>query len=168
MIATIAICHVSFVKECTNSWAYLKFQQVPIRTMADCAKREYLFVYGTLRRGLANPISDFLSRHADLVGNGSFRGRLYDAGRYPCVVPSDDERDRVVGDIFALKEGCKAWHVLDGYECCDIENPDRGVYIRAGVEVDIEDGERVHAGSASITRALKALGPYHREIISWH
>lgn len=126
--------------------------------MADCAKREYLFVYGTLRRGLENPMSGFLSMHADLVGTGSFCGRLYDTGRYPCAVPSDDERDSVAGDIFALKDdGHQVLRVLDEYEGCDPENPDRGLYIRTRVEVNIESGERVCAWIYIYNRSIKGL-----------
>lgn len=126
--------------------------------MADCAKREYLFVYGTLRSGLENPMSYFLSRHADLVGRGSFRGRLYDAGRYPCAVPSDDERDSVAGDIFALKDdGGQALHLLDEYEGCNPENPDRGLYIRTRAEVNIEGSKMVLAWIYIYNRSLKGL-----------
>jgi gamma-glutamylcyclotransferase (GGCT)/AIG2-like uncharacterized protein YtfP len=135
----------------------LKSLHILVRTMADCAQLQYLFVYGTLRKGLQNPMSEFLSRHADLVGTGSFRGRLYDSGRYPCAVLSDDEGDSVVGDLFSLRDGCEALLALDEYEACDMDNPDRGLYIRTMAEVDIQGGGRVCAWVYIYNRSVRGM-----------
>jgi pyruvate carboxylase len=47
---------------------------------------DYLFVYGTLRSQMNDPLHRLLETHAVLVGTGTFQGKLYDLGRYPGVV----------------------------------------------------------------------------------
>ena len=43
----------------------------------------YLFVYGTLRSEMNDPLHRLLETYAIFVGTGSFQGKLYDIGRYP-------------------------------------------------------------------------------------
>jgi gamma-glutamylcyclotransferase (GGCT)/AIG2-like uncharacterized protein YtfP len=78
--------------------------------------KEYLFVYGTLRSHLNDPLHRLLEKHAVLVGTGSFQGKLYDLGRYPGAVPSRGKTDRVLGEIYRLSESQRAWEILDEYE----------------------------------------------------
>ena len=77
---------------------------------------EYLFVYGTLRSQMNDPLHGLLEKDAILVGTGSFQGRLYDLGRYPGVVPSRGKTDRVIGEIYRFREGKRAFEILDEYE----------------------------------------------------
>ena len=77
---------------------------------------EYLFVYGTLRSQMNDPLHRLLEKDAILVGTGSFQGRLYDLGRYPGVVPSRGKTDRVLGEIYRFREFKRAFEILDEYE----------------------------------------------------
>ena len=77
---------------------------------------EYLFVYGTLRSQMNDPLHRLLEKDAILVGTGSFQGRLYDLGRYPGVVPSHGKTDRVLGEIYRFREFKRAFEILDEYE----------------------------------------------------
>jgi gamma-glutamylcyclotransferase (GGCT)/AIG2-like uncharacterized protein YtfP len=53
------------------------------------------------------------------VGTGSFQGKLYDIGRYPGVVRSGRNTDRVMGEIYRLSEPRRALEILDEYEGTD-------------------------------------------------
>ena len=76
----------------------------------------YLFVYGTLRSQMNDPLHRLLETHAILVGTGTFQGKLYDLGRYPGVVPSRGNTDRVIGEIYRFSESKRAFEILDEYE----------------------------------------------------
>lgn len=77
---------------------------------------DYLFVYGTLRRQMNDPLHRLLEQHAVLVGTGSFQGKLYDLGRYPGAIPSSGKTDRVLGEIYRFSDSQRALEILDGYE----------------------------------------------------
>lgn len=80
------------------------------------ANEEYLFVYGTLRSQMNDPLHRLLEKHAILVGTGSFQGRLYDLGRYPGAIPSQGKSDRVLGEIYRFSASHRALEILDEYE----------------------------------------------------
>jgi gamma-glutamylcyclotransferase (GGCT)/AIG2-like uncharacterized protein YtfP len=80
------------------------------------ANEEYLFVYGTLRSQMNDPLHRLLEKHAVLVGTGSFQGRLYDLGRYPGAIPSHGKNDRVLGEIYRFSESQRPLEILDEYE----------------------------------------------------
>lgn len=81
---------------------------------ARTLSRELLFVYGTLRsRGSAAA----RMAPARLLGAASYRGRLYDLGRYPGAVSSNDPADVVRGELFALRSPAASLLAeLDRYE----------------------------------------------------
>lgn len=76
----------------------------------------YLFVYGTLRSQMNDPLHRLLEQRAVLIGLGSFRGKLFDLGRYPGVVPSHLSTDRVIGEVYQLSTAQAALGILDQYE----------------------------------------------------
>jgi gamma-glutamylcyclotransferase (GGCT)/AIG2-like uncharacterized protein YtfP len=63
-----------------------------------------LFVYGTLRRKAKQPVRQGLLEEWRLLGTGTFRGRLYDLGRFPGAIPSNEISDRVFGEIYRIEE----------------------------------------------------------------
>ncbi len=77
---------------------------------------ELLFVYGTLRRRSRHPMHEVLCAHADFVGAGTFRGKLYDLGAFPGAVASDQSPDQVRGEIYALRDPQRILPALDAYE----------------------------------------------------
>ena len=79
------------------------------------AKTDHLFVYGTLRIDW-HPMHLFLAQHAELIGMGKFRGKLYNLGRYPGAVVSKKASDQVIGQVYALRESEKTLSALDRYE----------------------------------------------------
>jgi gamma-glutamylcyclotransferase (GGCT)/AIG2-like uncharacterized protein YtfP len=76
----------------------------------------YLFVYGTLRSEMNDPLHRLLETHAAFVGTGSFQGKLYDIGRYPGAIRSRSNTDLVIGEIYQLSEPRRALEILDEYE----------------------------------------------------
>ena len=72
-----------------------------------------LFVYGTLKRGCCN--------HHQMAGQ-TFVGpartppgfRLYDIGGYPGIVPRQEDRDGVVGEVWSVDD--EALRRLDAFE----------------------------------------------------
>lgn len=57
-----------------------------------------------------------VDRYGVFQGMGTFRGRLYDLGRYPGAVASAEDSERIVGEIYRLKQVAKALTLLDDYE----------------------------------------------------
>jgi gamma-glutamylcyclotransferase (GGCT)/AIG2-like uncharacterized protein YtfP len=107
-------------------------------------KKEYLFVYGTLRRGQGNEFFDVLARGARFVGDASTQARMYAIGDYPGAVPSTDTRDRVRGELFELSSG-DVLRLLDKYEECAPDDPDPKPFVRSKIDVSMEDGRTVTA-----------------------
>ena len=79
---------------------------------------DVLFVYGTLRRGAQSPMTRFVARNTVFVGRASVRGQLYSISHYPGLMPSDDPRDQVVGDVLRLASPTAILKRLDIHEGC--------------------------------------------------
>lgn len=77
---------------------------------------DYLFVYGSLRPALKHPLQRELQRHATWVGAASWRGQLYDLGRYPAAVQVSYPYRQVQGDLFQLRHADLLLRRLDCYE----------------------------------------------------
>jgi pyruvate carboxylase len=107
--------------------------------------REYLFVYGTLRRGGGSPFSKLLSEQADLVGLGAFQGRLYDLGEYPGVVLSSNPADVVIGEIYALRNNSSVLVILDKYEDYLPDQPEQSLYLRQLASISARENKTLQA-----------------------
>jgi gamma-glutamylcyclotransferase (GGCT)/AIG2-like uncharacterized protein YtfP len=92
-----------------------------------------LFVYGTLRQGESNDITQQWLRPR-LIGQGRVRGRLYDLGECPGLI-LDPSADSVDGEVYAVAPNLIP--VLDAIE------DDCGVYFRVQAAVLMEDGARL-------------------------
>lgn len=108
-------------------------------------KPTYLFVYGTLLSGAGHPMGRMLQRNARFIGAGSVRARLYDFGWFPGAVLSDDDRDCVVGELYALSGGQRLIDWLDRYEVTAPQGPRPALNDRVEVEVQLATGRAVTA-----------------------
>lgn len=99
-----------------------------------------LFVYGTLRRGHANPMAEFLANSAEFIGDGQFQGRMYQISYYPGVVASDDPNDCVYGEIYRLYDPQTVITVLDDYEECSAQHIQPAEYKRDITHILAMDG----------------------------
>lgn len=74
-----------------------------------------MFVYGTLMLASGHPMGKRLSSEADFIGPASVQGLLYDLGKWPGLVLSDNPKEQVKGEIWALR--CQSsFYWLDEYE----------------------------------------------------
>jgi predicted GNAT family N-acyltransferase/gamma-glutamylcyclotransferase (GGCT)/AIG2-like uncharacterized protein YtfP len=96
----------------------------------------FLFVYGTLRRGAKHPLHRVLANRAELIGAGKFQGKLYDFGHFPGVVPSDRKTDHVVGEIYELHDARKSFQLLDEYEGNLFRREIRSVHLHSGETIE--------------------------------
>jgi gamma-glutamylcyclotransferase (GGCT)/AIG2-like uncharacterized protein YtfP len=78
-----------------------------------------------------------LSDKARFLGNGTIRGRLYDLGNYPGVLPS--EAGEVHGELYEIEDGSKQLNLLDQIEDFDPNNPESSLFVRALTEVRLSD-----------------------------
>jgi gamma-glutamylcyclotransferase (GGCT)/AIG2-like uncharacterized protein YtfP len=109
---------------------------------------DYLFVYGTLRRGSDNDLCHLLGEHADFVSYANYQGQLYEVDYYPGAVPSDNPLDQVRGELYRLKTLELAdfvLSVLDEYEECGTAFQAPTEFVRRVQPVWLESGERVIA-----------------------
>ncbi len=95
----------------------------------------YLFVYGTLRRGERADVSKKCA--ATYVGVARARGKMFRVEDHPGMVESDDESDKVIGEVYRLEDALRAWPVLDEYEGDEFE--------RSVTSVRMADGQILQA-----------------------
>lgn len=120
-----------------------------------------VFVYGTLRAGEVNDISEAAARHdiaePEWLGTATIRGRLFDFGAYPGLVVDGDGVD-VKGDIYAIDDALVA--VLDEIEA--VYPGVEGLFLAREVTLDV-DGEPLACRYYPVTaNAVKGL----QEIVS--
>jgi gamma-glutamylcyclotransferase (GGCT)/AIG2-like uncharacterized protein YtfP len=108
-------------------------------------KKQYLFVYGTLRRDTDSEMYHLLARYATFVGDGAYQGRLYKIDSYPGVTPSENPADQVKGEVYQLREPDLVLTQLDKYEECGHGFPQPTEYVRERQEVHLNSGEKLAA-----------------------
>jgi gamma-glutamylcyclotransferase (GGCT)/AIG2-like uncharacterized protein YtfP len=109
----------------------------------------HLFVYGTLMStatgALGIGMRERLQREALLLGPAATQGRLYDLGRYPALVDSDNPADLVHGEVFELQEPSKSFAWLDKYEGIVPGQHGHNEYQRVERPVRLARGEEITA-----------------------
>lgn len=137
------------------------------RAIAQTEEIEYLFVYGTLRRGFRTPIHPLLGRYATFCGPGWVRGVLFDLGAYPGLC-SDMEADSLVtGEVYRLDHPEPLLARLDRYEGYGPGFRRPPEYVREMREIERQDGLRVSAWVYLFNRPVRGAprirsGDYRR------
>lgn len=72
--------------------------------MSSTQSSEFLFVYGTLKRGFANRWPQRLWAQARFAGRGTLPGKLYDLGSYPALVEDSSAAAEVHGEVAELSD----------------------------------------------------------------
>jgi gamma-glutamylcyclotransferase (GGCT)/AIG2-like uncharacterized protein YtfP len=123
------------------------------------AMPDHLFVYGTLRADAGGPAHARLMRGVRPVGRATIAGVLYDAGRYPAAVPSDDASARITGELYAVDADAAdaLLAALDDYEGVDAAHPARSLFVRRVTETEREDGMRITAWVYFYNRPVDGL-----------
>jgi gamma-glutamylcyclotransferase (GGCT)/AIG2-like uncharacterized protein YtfP len=105
--------------------------------------KEYLFVYGTLRKGYDLKLKDKVSDHLQYVGQAKVGATMYDLGRYPGAV-RNNKGDEVVGEVFLLDDPVRVLRVLDKYEGIG-EKASASEFVRKRNRVKLRSGKDVMA-----------------------
>lgn len=84
---------------------------------------DFIFVYGTLLSTVPSVASKWLSQHAQLIGEVTFPGTLYDLGSYPGFVTGAAASGEVAGEVYQLYDRMEAFRFLDKYEGLDAQEP---------------------------------------------
>jgi gamma-glutamylcyclotransferase (GGCT)/AIG2-like uncharacterized protein YtfP len=111
----------------------------------DSRNCSLLFVYGTLRRGCANPMQRLLTEHSIWMGLAGYQGKLYKIADYPGAVPSNNNEDRIIGELYRLHQPEWLLRQLDDYEECGPGFPQPAEYRRAIASIFTETGGAVSA-----------------------
>jgi gamma-glutamylcyclotransferase (GGCT)/AIG2-like uncharacterized protein YtfP len=120
-------------------------------------KKEYLFVYGTLRRDIKNQMGQVLSQYAEYCGEGFFQGRLYDIGEYPGAIPSSRSTDMIRGEVYLLRDVAKVFKILDEYEGCGPNASSPTEFRRETVMVSMEGGSNISSWVYLYNHPIKGL-----------
>lgn len=123
------------------------------KRMPHAACRPCLFVYGTLKRGFANPWSCRLWSQAVFLGAATVPGRLYDLGAFPALVETADGESVVHGELAELASA-RLLEELDDYEGPQYERVQR----RARLEDGTEREAWVYVWRAPLGRARPVAG----------
>ena len=106
---------------------------------------EYLFVYGTLRRGTGTSWSQFLASAATWIGLGRTRGVMIQLDGYPGMIDPTSDSDWVIGEVVRLNDPAGAWRILDEYERCGPEDPLPHEFERKIAPIEVHEGGRLYA-----------------------
>lgn len=105
---------------------------------------DYLFVYGTLRKGYDLKVENQVRDQLHYVGQARVGAALYDLGRYPGAVRSN-KGPEVIGDVFLVNDAERVLRVFDKYEGIEARRPDAGEFIRKRSRVRLRSGKLITA-----------------------
>ena len=114
---------------------------------------DLLFVYGTLRAGCWNDIAR-IAPSARYVAHARLRGRLYDLGTYPALLP-DAAAGWVTGELYAVP--ADAWAPLDALEEPVTDTRPDGEYFKRIEAVELLDGGSRQAWTYAANPAVLTL-----------
>jgi gamma-glutamylcyclotransferase (GGCT)/AIG2-like uncharacterized protein YtfP len=105
--------------------------------------KEYMFVYGTLRKGYDLKLVGKVNHLIRYVGQGKVNADLYDLGRYPGAI-RNSRGPEVIGDVFELSDPEHVLRVLDRYEGI---RPDEAAseFVRRKSRVRLRSGKTITA-----------------------
>jgi pyruvate carboxylase len=78
-------------------------------------EKEYLFVYGTLRKEYGLKVMNEIADDLIYVGRGNIKAGLFDLGHYPAAVKGAWQTE-IKGDVYEIGKADAVFAVLDDYE----------------------------------------------------
>lgn len=96
----------------------------------------HLFVYGALLRKSRNAFARRLEPEARYDGRARFRGRLYDLGPSPGLVPAEGPEEWVFGELYRLPDSKDILRSLDRKEGARFERITTTAIRDEGDEID--------------------------------
>jgi gamma-glutamylcyclotransferase (GGCT)/AIG2-like uncharacterized protein YtfP len=103
---------------------------------------DYLFVYGTLRRVFNHPMHQVLISYSDYIATAILQGRLYEVVNYPAAILSANSDDKVIGELYIIKNSGLLFTALDDYEECSPRFATPHEYARIEHRVSLENGTK--------------------------
>ncbi|MCB1178644.1 MAG: gamma-glutamylcyclotransferase [Leptospiraceae bacterium] len=80
-------------------------------------EKEYIFVYGTLRRGFKVGARSFFENFTKFLSVGYIQGKLFEVSFFPALIQSNNQNDKVSGEIYEIiKEKERFFRRIDYYE----------------------------------------------------
>ena len=105
---------------------------------------EFLFVYGTLRRG--QPLHPYLAgSRTRFVGEGVIPGRLFDLGDYPAAIADSRRFSTIRGEVHELLVPEEILPVLDEVEGFDPGRRETSLFERVEATVELENRRTLKA-----------------------
>lgn len=98
-------------------------------------------MYGTLRKGLDNAMSNWLRDHVDYAGCGTYNGELYLVDYYPGATPSQIKDSLVHGDLYNIRDPLMVLNELDAYEEYGPDFPQPNEYVRTIQSIHTTHGD---------------------------
>ena len=91
--------------------------------------KDYLFVYGTLRKNYELKLKEQISNELEFIGTAKVGATLYDLGNYPGAIK---EKGEVIGDVFFIHNLEKVFSILDAYEGDDFTREREWIQLESG------------------------------------
>ncbi|WP_109832360.1 gamma-glutamylcyclotransferase family protein [Reichenbachiella versicolor] len=99
---------------------------------------DLLFIYGSLLQDNENEYALYLKERSELVGPATILGKLYEISWYPGVIPTDDTKNVVHGQVVRLTgDMTTTLEKLDEYEGYYEDNLDASEFVRKRVRVSL-------------------------------
>ena len=106
--------------------------------------REFIFFYGTLRKGYPHNPHKSLIDSLQFVNFGTIEGDLYDIGSYPGAIKRKG-KGKIVGDVFLLDNPEEVLNLLDKYEGYSSHKVNESEFMRTRCRVSLNSGENLNA-----------------------
>ena len=124
---------------------------------------ENVFVYGTLMGGFDRRKRAGIDTRMHFIGRGWIEAALFDLGIFPAAIPAPG--GRVWGEVYRVENDPSVIAKLDEIEGYRPSEPDTSLYMRAQVDVTLDDGHQdvawVYFYNAPLGRAERiASGDY--------
>lgn len=118
-----------------------------IKSLDRMREEQFLFVYGTLRRGVlkAGRLEEVMTQDAEYTGPARAAGRLYWVSSYPGYVMTQGQGEWVSGELYRIVNPDRLFGQLDRYEGCSSEDPQPHEYERIRTEVYEMNGRETEA-----------------------
>lgn len=104
--------------------------------------KDYLFVYGTLRKGYDSPVKEQVDAGMEWIGQAKVKAVLYDMGTFPGAVKSSGMSE-VLGDVYQVNDPKVIFNILDRYEGYRENDPENSEYIRVKTNVQMNNGKKL-------------------------
>src|SRR5258708_33142895 len=111
--------------------------------------KDYLFVYGTLRKNYDLKLKKRVDNDLEYIGKARVGASLYDLGRYPGAIKnktgSAGRQGEVIGDVFLLSNPGKVFKILDNYEGYSEKDARDSEFVRKRKRVKLNSGKNINA-----------------------